>query len=419
MRLSKAIHAEIASGILYDKQKLEFTIQPETPVGQPYGVDVCFAGGRRQWQTKLSHSYYANVGFCESFKLRLQHWHEMPIHKFKGVVINILPPDQHDPGEVVSLWNDLIWLLGLLKNRGVAIEIKFKVTKTRNWIDDNIALPLDIYDEEPDWISQADARPRRIVDCSFDLFILLINQHNLRSVTTVEADTDDVEMAEAKNRQTSGDVERVDNVDVEDWSLHPEVRLEHNLQSTTTAEVDVDGIEVAEAEEQQQTFGVLGIVHDFDVAEWSLYLDILLDTLPGDAAERLRLERFATWSDEYFWSSWTKLRSSWSTDIQPGDFPVIPITSDKQPPPETVPASVSYDTLFIENEIDYLHIERLDGETYPELPNPALRSMCLRLLQMRLITYRLRHPFVRFYTKQGDVYGNWYTTEIINGADKD
>lgn len=256
MCLSKAIYNEIASAILYDNRTLEFTISPERSDWAPSGLYVRSTKYNSSWHTDVYHNYHlASTEFCDGSERGPTHWHNVPFHKFKAVVINITPPDQTNPGELIVLWDHLTWLLDLLVNRQAPItEITFMATETKQWTADGYLVSSLLDVDEPGWILPKDVRPRVKTSSDVELLRLPIAQHNLLCCTTVE--------------------------------------------------LEMDGLHVMDDSQQQPPAGLNLAKPDIsDVDDWSLYLDRLLDTLPGAAAKKLRTDRIATWWDDLLASS--------------------------------------------------------------------------------------------------------------------
>lgn len=173
------------------------------------------------------------------------------------------------------------------------VKVKFVEKETRRWMSEEGALISSVAKHEPAWIERNNARPCLQLQSDLELLLFIVgcyHSERYRRTTSVP-----------KKIQESMNVFSAFTLQCPAKHAHSEVR------------------------------------HSQD---WGLYLDLLLDALPGRVAKKLRVERCATWSDEYFWSTWTN-----ACGREPLENPVC-TAQYKKWLPEGTPQSLAFNKLF-------------------------------------------------------------------------
>jgi len=247
-----------------------------------------------------------------------------------------MAPDENEPGELVMLHNHFVWVLGLLR-RVRNVKVHFVESATRRWTSEEGTLTSSVADREPAWIERNNARP--CLQLQFDLELLLF---------TVRC--------HSKHRC--------------------KVTLPTRILTSTSALRAYTNVQQCPAKD---THSELRHAQD-----WGLYLDLLLDALPGLVAKKLRVIRTATWSDEYFWSTWTR-----ACVRKPLENPVF-ATKDKKAPPEGIPQSLAVHKLFLWEEADRLKKEMACLREKTVITSPWVGALVM--LYIRLEHVQERNP---------------------------
>lgn len=212
-------------------------------------------------------------------------WQNLPYQKLKGVRFELTAPDPSNPGELVQMWNKLCFLMDVLQRakKFSRVEIDVKETSREPWFADG----------QPN--HSLSTAPFGITRHFSDLDILLSVFRRLRRAKHVEVN---LPFAHIPNS--------ISNVATE-ISQTIIQRIPFGLTTYIEEEdddEDEDEEEDAEEEQEEEDNDELIAAEE---STWTLWLDWILDDLPGPAAAFARLERFAHWPLHYSEKLWDLL----------------------------------------------------------------------------------------------------------------
>ncbi|PYH30083.1 uncharacterized protein BO87DRAFT_400755 [Aspergillus neoniger CBS 115656] len=254
LRCSRAIHGEITKR-LYDTLNIHLT-----PVFNDPWIEVRCKRLRLRW-TIPNHSWIAQARFS---------W--IPYHKV-NLVIHIYAPDPRNPGQIALLWQKVQYLVYILQNRAVAsIVIRLREHQGRDW-------------QEEGHVVESIPYPNK---CRPDHHIVFLPFCRLISVGSF---------------RVLPDTRRMDRVT--DWGLINYGRdfiLNNGYRNYNDGPLSQD--------RQYRD-----IVRDFDnidglIRDTDFFLETRLDTMRGNTAAMLRLDRVAHWPLAITVDSSSRLESS-------------------------------------------------------------------------------------------------------------
>lgn len=150
--LNRAINEEVGA-LLYDRQTLRFTFQTDT---MGYGLtSYVLVESSHGWRTRLPHydPEDAWMYFGVHDAALLQHFTNVPYHRFGEVQIDVLAPEHYEPVDFIYLWKSIVWLLKTLCAREPPkVWVRFIESCSRSWWTDEWSFLDDCLCE---WDSQS------------------------------------------------------------------------------------------------------------------------------------------------------------------------------------------------------------------------------------------------------------------------
>ncbi len=195
-------------------------------------------------------------------------WEQLPYRKLKGVNFELLATDPGNPGELLQMWNKLCWLLDMMRHvKGFPkVEIRVAESPVRKWC---------VNGELTHSLPQA---PLQLRQKSSDLEILLSPLRRLRHVQQIELKLP----FPPKPNPLDPFISEI--------SLHVVSQEPFGCQT---------------GEEEDMTDILIAIEQD----TWTVWLDLLLDTLPGPSAQDAHTDRLRNWSIHYESTMWMRICS--------------------------------------------------------------------------------------------------------------
>ncbi len=257
--LSHQIYDEVAA-VIYNRRSFKFFAISYYPYWNypALRVIVCFHESHT-WDIFPSFlTFVSSSPFCSKSAMRCTGaLVNLPYERLKSIEIEFGAPNPADAGELIGTWVRVVWIVNLLQHADKLPNIEIRATETpgRCW---HIGDKLNKSIEGPD-----------SYDIPTDLELLLMPFRNLRNVQQVKVQ---VPITVPKH----GGLDKViKTIEIKTGSTLPfGTQLDHD-----------DGANDMILASEEDT--------------WSVWLDYVLDDLPGPAAAMCRRERFSHWCDEY------------------------------------------------------------------------------------------------------------------------